>query len=328
MLEHRSLKLPITIGVTMIVLLIILIVGWVLVTAFGAIGEAGSAPFFWTILSVSIFFLAVVLSGVVFYLILAIKAINLNRRQSNFIDSVTHELKSPIASLKLCLQTLTRHQVDAQKRDGFHTIMLDDVERLDELISHLLDAGALEKKPAETEAEWIKLPALLADAAEAVRSSHQLDEAAISTQAPECEIHARHVDLDVMFRNLMDNAVKYGGQPPHVAITGELIDDGLVSVRIQDNGRGIPLEQRRRIFRRFTRLGSELEREKPGTGLGLYIVRNLVRRLRGKIHVHDAPTGSGSVFEVQLPAQPVVSTASRRTAETPRRESVADQALQ
>ena len=119
MFERRSLKLPIALGVSMIVMLVALIVGWVLLTVFGALRESDRAPLYWTLLSVGSSVLAAVLVGVVMYLTLSIKAINLNRRQSNFIDSVTHELKSPIASLKLYLQTLSLRQIDeAERRVG------------------------------------------------------------------------------------------------------------------------------------------------------------------------------------------------------------------
>src|SRR5262245_28511131 len=118
MFERRSLKWPITLGVVMIVLLVVLTVGWVLLAVFG--GQ-------WTWLSIGTTFLAFVLADVIMYLVLMVKAINLSRRQSNFIDSVTHELKSPIASLKLYLQTLNRHHVEEVERESFHRYMLDDV---------------------------------------------------------------------------------------------------------------------------------------------------------------------------------------------------------
>ncbi len=111
----------------------------------------------------------------------------------------------------------------------------------------------------------------------------------------------RRVDLDIIFRNLIDNAVKYAGAPPRVEVSLRSPVNGQVVVRIADNGRGIPHNLRRKIFGRFVRLGQELERDKPGTGLGLYIARTLVRRHRGRIRVHDPEHGPGSVFEVQLP---------------------------
>ena len=114
-----------------------------------------------------------------------------------------------------------------------------------------------------------------------------------------CTIRAWRVDLDVLFRNLIDNAVKYAGSEPRVGIHLRRTADGRAIVRITDNGRGIPGRFRRQIFRRFERLGLELERERPGTGLGLYIVRNIARRLKARIRVRDSEPGPGTVFEVQ-----------------------------
>ena len=107
-------------------------------------------------------------------------------------------------------------------------------------------------------------------------------------------ILARSVDLDMIFRNLIDNAVKYGGDSPEVLVSVRLQSGGHVVIRIADNGPGIPEALRRKIFGRFVRLGAELERKQPGTGLGLYIARTLVRRMRGQIRVIDSDTGKGN----------------------------------
>jgi signal transduction histidine kinase len=108
----------------------------------------------------------------------------------------------------------------------------------------------------------------------------------------------------MIFRNLLDNAVKYAGSPPEVEVTTRL-EQGWAITRVSDNGRGIPPDMRRKIFGRFVRLGSELEREKPGTGLGLYIVHTMVRRLRGTTRVYDRGTAPGAVFEVRLRGAPI-----------------------
>jgi two-component system, OmpR family, phosphate regulon sensor histidine kinase PhoR len=125
------------------------------------------------------------------------------------------------------------------------------------------------------------------------------------------------MDLDIIFRNLIDNAVKYAGAPPRVEVGLHALGDGQVSVRIADNGRGIPPHLRRKIFGRFVRVGQELEREKPGTGLGLYIARTLVRRHRGRIRVYDPEKGPGSVFEVQLPAKSSLPVGEGKQATSP-----------
>ena len=297
---RRALSLPITLAVVMIILLVVLIVGWVLLVVFGA-GNAGNAAFYWTWLSIGITFLGLILAGVITYLVLSIKSINLNRRQSNFVDSVTHELKSPIASLKLYLQTLTRRQVSREQEADFYQYMLEDVERLDQLINHMLEVGRVERGAAQREIRQVDLSELLLHCAETVCLRYRVPVETVELQCQPCVVNGSKVDLDMIFRNLIDNAVKYGGQAPEVLVKTELLPGDRVAVMIADNGPGIPKAMRRKIFGRFVRLGSELERKKLGTGLGLYIVRTLVRRHRGMIRVHEGPGGVGTVFEVELP---------------------------
>ena len=299
---RRSLRLPITLAIVMIVLLVVITVGWVLLAVFGALeAESGGAAWYWVALPVGTTFIVLVLLGVVLYLVISIKTINLTRRQSNFIDSVTHELKSPIASMKLYLQTLARLPVDQQQQARFHRFMLEDLERLDLLISQLLDAQRLESGGLDGEVEEVDMAALLRECADAVCLRYRVPASAMRLEIEPCRIQARRVDLDMIFRNLIDNAVKYAGSQPQVEVTLRTTGERYSVTRIVDNGRGIPPKLRRKIFSRFVRLGRELEREKPGTGLGLYIVRTLVRRLRGRIRVRARHDGTGTVFEVQLP---------------------------
>ena len=153
---RRSLGWPILLGVVLIGSILTLGVGWVLVNIAAALGSMErneSAVFYWAMLGVGVALLVVVLAGVIVYLALTIKAIALSQRQSNFIDSVTHELKSPLASLKLALQTLGRRPLPAEQQADFHRIMLQDVERLDGLIDHLLDAAkTLQRRPRAADA--------------------------------------------------------------------------------------------------------------------------------------------------------------------------------
>ena len=301
MFERRSLKLPITLGVLMIVALVALIVGWIIMSLMGALE---GRPVYITMLAVGTAFLVFILVGVVMYLILSIKAIKLNRRQSNFMDSVTHELKSPIASLKLYLQTFNRRNVTEEQRESFLRYMLEDVERLDELINHLLDAARLERIPEESELEHVAIERVLGECAEAVCLRYQISPDSITSDVEPGVIVARRVDLVIIFRNLVDNAVKYGGEPPEVIVEARLRSDGMYVTSIRDNGSGIPINQRRKIFGRFTRLGDELERQTPGTGLGLYIVRTLVKRMKGRVRVADRKDGPGTEFIIYLPGLP------------------------
>ncbi len=300
---RRSLSVPIVLAIVMITLLVVLTVGWVLLTVINALKDTQLSGVYWALLSIGSSFILLLVVGVVLYLILSIKAINLTRRQSNFIDSVTHELKSPIASMKLYLQTLSRHQVDQQLAADFHRFMLEDLERLDHLINQMLEAGRLDAERPNGEQEDVELAELLRDCAAAVCMNYRVPAQTVRLELQPGVVFGRRVDLDIIFRNLIDNAVKYAGAPPQVEVSLRPAGGGQLLVRIADNGRGIPPPLRRKIFGRFVRLGSELEREKPGTGLGLYIVRTLVRRHRGSVRVRDPEKGPGSLFEVLLPGR-------------------------
>lgn len=309
---RRPLSTPILLAVVMIILLVVLTVGWVLLAVSGALNDPGFSGLYWAVLSIGSAFIVALLVGVVLYLILSIKAINLTQRQSNFIDSVTHELKSPIASMKLYLQTLSRHHVSLEERSDFHRFMLEDLERLDHLINQMLNAGRLDAERSE-EAEDVDLAELLRNCAASVLMNYRMPAEAMRLDLDPAVVVGHRIDLDLIFRNLLDNAVKYAGVPPRVSVTLRRAANGSLTVRIADNGRGIPTHLRRKIFGRFIRLGHELERDKPGTGLGLYIARTLVRRHRGTIRVRDPENGPGTVFEVQLPgkkAQPCQTTST------------------
>ncbi|MFW6114620.1 MAG: sensor histidine kinase [bacterium] len=285
----------------MIVSVIALTVGWVLLSTFGASADRGWAPLYWTLLSVGSLFFAFMLVGIVMYLALSVETINLNRRQSNFIDSVTHELKSPLTSLKLYLQTLGRRQVSEREQADFVRFMLDDVERLDVLINHLLDAARLEHRVEEEDVENIDVARNLRHCVEIVCARYRLPTDIVELNVEPCIVRARAVDLDLVFRNLIDNAIKYASGDPKVEVSARREREDQCIIRISDNGQGIPPALRRKVFGRFFRRGDELEREAKGLGLGLFIVRNLVRRLRGRVRVRDRVEGTGTTFEVALP---------------------------
>jgi signal transduction histidine kinase len=304
MFERKSLKWPILLAVLMIVLLVCLTVGWVLLNIFNANWTN------WTLLSIGSAMFAIVVAGVVFYLVLSIQQINLNRRQSNFIDAVTHELKSPIASLKLYLQTLGRRTVAEEQRQSFYESMLEDVERLDQLISQLLDVARLSHQPDEKNLSMseVHVDELIERIVPELCNRHALDVSCVELSLEPVVVKGLLVDLEMLFRNLLDNALKYAGSPPQVKVVLQMQNDqGWLLATISDNGAGIPRNMRRRVFGRFFRIGNELERKKPGTGLGLFLVRTVVRRLRGKIAIVDVPNQPGTRFEIRLPAAKLLS---------------------
>jgi signal transduction histidine kinase len=301
---RRSLGWPIILGVVLIAAIIALAVGWVLVSIAAALGSQ-NAVFYWTILGVGVALLVVVLAGVIVYLALTVKAIALSQRQSNFIDSVTHELKSPLASLKLSLQTLTRRAVPVEQQADFHRIMLQDVERLDMLIDHLLDAAKTLQRRPQAGGDVADVEALLQGVAAAVIQRHGVVADVITVQAVKGTpllVVGRSADVEIVLRNLLDNAVKYSLPDPRITVTLGRTNTGRVRIVVADNGPGIPIPLRPLIFKRFVRLGSELERSTPGTGLGLFLVKSLVRQMRGKVSARGRQPPPGTVFEVELPA--------------------------
>ncbi len=193
---------PITLAVVMIVLVVTLIVGWVTLT----VREVDQSALFWVLLLVGTLFLLLVLVGVVLYLLISIEGIRLNQRQSNFMDSVSHELKSPIASLKLYLQTLSRRTVTEQQQADFYRFMLDDVERLDMLINHMLDAARLDQHPIDTDIVDVELSAILRSSAETACLRYHLPMETIRLNLTPAILRARPIDIEMVFRNLIDNA--------------------------------------------------------------------------------------------------------------------------
>lgn len=293
--RRATLHLPITLSVVLMVLNITLMVCWIVILAQRTL---------WGSLVTGTVVFAVMLLGLTFYLVLMIKEVRLNQRQANFVDSVTHELKSPIASLKLYLETLEMRALTEDQRTQFYRVMDHELERLDHLISQLLEVGRLDAIGEQADPEDVPLVPLLMKCAQSICAHHQRSpDETISFDVQPAVIHARPLVLESVFRNLLDNAVKYGADPPKVEVQVRVTDRGRVITRVADNGRGVPPELRKRIFGMFFRGGSELTRRQKGTGLGLYIVQTLVRQMKGRISVHDRPGGPGSVFEVDLPGR-------------------------
>lgn len=302
MVARRSLSWPIALGVTLIVLVIALLIGWIIVIVKGL--DEGSPYVYYTLLAVGTTLFAVVLVGVILYLLLSIKAVRLTQRQSNFIDSVTHELKSPIASLKLHLQTLEMRKLSDEQVAEVHHSMLDVLHGLNHLIDHLLDAARLDKNVLnETPLEEVDLCQIIQSCVEPTCKVYGLPNETVELKLRPVEMMGRAKELEIIFRNLIDNALKYGGKEPKVEIDLYSPAPERIAIRISDNGPGIPMNLRRKIFGRFVRLGNELERKQAGTGLGLYIVRELVRGMFGKVNVRGRGNQPGTTFEVDLPGR-------------------------
>lgn len=300
--ERKSLTWPILLAIFMIVGVVGLTVGWILLNVFSAISApTQSSSVYWILLSVGSIIFVFILVGIILYLIWIIQNINLNRRQSNFIDAVTHELKTPIASLKLYLQTLHRRPVEGEQRIEFYRTMMEDVDRLDGLINQLLDVARLQQKQEDPlPPEWVGLDEVVRHFASELTTRNPSLEGKVHVEVSPCEVLAHRIDAEILVRNLLENAVKYAGNPPKIEASLTYAD-GFATLSVTDNGTGVPRHLRRKIFQRFYRAGNELERKQSGTGLGLFLVRSIVQRLRGNVRVIDVPKQSGSRFIVSLP---------------------------
>jgi two-component system, OmpR family, phosphate regulon sensor histidine kinase PhoR len=293
MIKRSSLTWPIMLLVVALALIVTLLVIWIVDKA---------AEHRWALLTTGTVFISLILLCVVIYFILTIKEYRLNRRQANFIDSITHELKSPIASIKLCLQTLEMRSVSPEQQREYLKFIMDDVQRLDALFDHLLTVARLDHVERDEQLEDVPLEELLARCAAEVRRRYDLESDQIKLEIAPAVVRGSSRDLEMVFLNLLDNAVKYGAEDPRVFVQLVVERGKRAIVRISDNGKGVNFDLRRKIFHRFYRGGSELERTTKGTGLGLHIVKSLLKKMKGKIHVHGRGPYGGATFEVDLPA--------------------------
>lgn len=309
--RRSTVHLPITLSISLMVLNVTLMVCWIVLLAQRAKWEA---------LTIGVLAFTLILAGLCVWLVFTLKEIALNNRQANFVDSVTHELKSPIAALQLYLETLRMRQLTDAQRDEFHGIMASELRRLDQLISQLLEVGRLDALGENEDPAIIELEPMLHQMAEACCAHRQLNAAeVIEYRLTPVAICARRMVLELILSNLIDNAVKYGGSPARVIIEMQEAGSRRVKIRISNNGSGVPLEDRKKIFRIFYRGGSELERRQKGTGLGLYIVHTLVKKMRGRVSLQDREDGApGCTFVVELPGRVEVqrTPASKTPTET------------
>lgn len=248
--------------------------------------------------------------GAVFFLIILIigwrllrgfnKEIELNRSQKNFLLSITHELRSPIASVKLSLQTLERkHDLPVETNQRLLTNALSDTDRLHTLVENLLLSAKIESAAFETHNETIDLSALIQDAAHKLQDTLGHDREFQLQIQPNINVNGDHTALVSVINNLVENAIKYSpkSSPIRLSLTTE---GSKVVLSIADEGYGIPENERRKIFKKFYRIGNEDTRRAKGTGLGLYIVNHIVALHRGEVHV-SSNEPCGTVFEIKLP---------------------------
>lgn len=297
----RSISLLIVISTITVLLTVALLVGWTLVIVQNMAATRAVSGSVWLLVG-GIGFFVVIMSVVVLFSVFLVREILEVRRQQTFIDSVTHELKSPMASIKLCLDTLARSELSTAQREHLRNMMLADVERLSIFVDDILEASRISHGLRTQQWTTVNVPALVHRCVEALRRRYELEDAAIRVAVPtDLTIHTDPTALETVLKNLLDNAVKYSTAPPRVTI--EVVPDSTKYIRIEvrDEGIGIDRPQLKRIFRRFYRVPSDDVYARSGTGLGLYVVAALVRNLGGHIAAHSDGHMRGTRISVRLP---------------------------
>jgi signal transduction histidine kinase len=287
-------------GVALIAVAVFLTVAWQILAAPGGtptgLGTARAVAYFFG----SLLFLLLI-GGLVLIVILLLREVRLNERQSNFVSAVTHELKTPVASLRLYLDTLEYRKLPPERRKEFYRTMRQDLDRLNGTINNVLDAALYTDHPVQ-DPRPLDLARLARRTIELTLTRHQLPGDAIRYQGPATLHLAGDVQaLETAVLNLLDNAVKYSREGVRIEVEVWADGDGQAHLSVRDHGMGIPRTQLPFIFSRFYRIGSEVRRSRTGTGLGLFIVRSVVKGHRGAITADSAGPGRGSTFTITLP---------------------------
>jgi signal transduction histidine kinase len=284
----------IVLGSLLVVGAIVLNVGWILLNLREVV-----------LMVLGIVFFAALITGVVLNTIFLVREIRRNEQHDAFINAVTHELKTPIASIRLYLETLQTRTLDEAQRREFYDIMLLDSDRLLKTVEQVLHAGRTGMKRSATEFRKVDLREVVKTSVDAARVRYKLDDDAVlyneALGGGNSRVMGDADELGVAVFNLIDNAVKYS--KPEVKVIVELValNERKLAVRVTDNGIGIPRAQLRRVFKRFYRVPSRAARRVKGTGLGLFIVQSVARRHGGSVYAESAGAGKGSSFSMQLP---------------------------
>jgi two-component system, OmpR family, sensor histidine kinase SenX3 len=252
-----------------------------------------------------IIFFGAIVAGLVLNTIFLVREIRRNEQHDTFINAVTHELKTPIASIRLYLETLQRREVDEAKRREFYQLMLVDTERLMSTVEQVLKAGAVAQKKASGQRIPVEFNSVVRECVELARVRHhllpeQLAYQESAAQNGDTEVLGDPEELHTAVANLLDNAVKYS--PDGVHITVELApDEEHVVLRVRDRGVGIPQNELKRIFKRFYRVRQRGRPRVKGTGLGLFIVRSIARNHGGRVFAQSEGAGKGTTVTLELP---------------------------
>lgn len=245
---------------------------------------------------------AIIITGLILNTIFLVREIRRNEQHDAFLNAVTHELKTPIASIRLYLETLKTRDVGPEKQREFYDVMLTDSDRLLGTVEQVLQASRAREKGRELHLSEIAIGELLGETIGIVRSRHHLDETAIKFALPlrDGTLAGDRAELQTAFANLLENAVKYSPDAPRISVKLRFTPTNF-EIYIRDNGVGLARGDLKRVFKRFYRVPHADGVGVKGTGLGLAIVRSIVEKHGGRVSTQSKGVGKGSTFIVTLP---------------------------
>ncbi len=293
--NRKSVYFFIALGTCLVALAVALNVGWVV--------------FHWRQVAMLVFgviFFVLIIAGLVLNTIFLVREIRRNEQHDSFINAVTHELKTPIASIRLYLETLQRRQVDEAKRKEFYQIMLDDSDRLLHTVEQVLRASRTGHRRRHIHKSAIDMVELSRECLELARTRTHLDENTLRfvnslNPGESAEVLGDADELRAAVSNLIDNAIKYSDGEVDVSVEVTTASDNRIAVRVTDRGMGIPRGELKQIFKRFYRAQLRVVSRVKGAGLGLFIVRSIVSKHGGKTFAESEGEGMGSAFTIELP---------------------------
>jgi len=289
----KSMAFFITLGVFLVALTVVVNVGWIVIN--------------WRRLAPLIFgliFFGLIIAGLSVNTVFLVREIRRNEQQDSFLNAVTHELKTPIASIRMYLETLQSRQLDEPQRREFYRIMLEDTDRLLGTVEQVLKAGEARQRSNRKNWQELDFSELVRSALELTRLRHHLtpEDLRFGVAPPEgLLVLGSPEELRTVVFNLFDNAVKYSGEKREIVVDVQTPDMDKVLLSVRDLGIGIPRSELKRIFHRFYRATNPLAGQVKGTGLGLFIVRSIARRHGGDVYAESEGEGRGSTFTVRLP---------------------------
>ena len=292
--RRKAIAFFVVLGVCLVVLAVALNVGWIILNWRESV-----------LLFLGVILFAVLIAGLIVNTTFLVHEIRRNEQHDSFINAVTHELKTPIASIRLYLQTLQRRDVDESQRREFYRLMLDDTDRLLGTVEQVLKAGQAGDKKASRPVP-VNFGDLVRECVEVARTSHHLQPESLRYEqvvnnGTGADVVGDSEELRTAVSNVLDNAVKYSGSQVDVSVRVETPDEKHVTLSVRDHGVGIPAQELKRIFKRFYRVPNRSLSKVKGTGLGLFIVRAIARKHGGRVFAQSEGDGRGTTVVLELP---------------------------